>query len=310
MVPRVTHVGFNAGRFGERGDMDALHRRLEEQASLGVNVVELNAINLDVVSDCRIISYRLAALKAAVSEFDLRYTLHAPGSLNLMDREQKDLQQRAGLVCLDLAAECGADTVVIHPGRVAPDDWANCASACLAFERDQLAVLGDHARDLGVRIAYENMSPSAASLAGREFSYALDLSALARQLSELNHPVVDACLDVSHAQQGAYLQGFDVIAAAADLAPHVGHIHFSDSAGPPVSVDVADQGEHMFFGVGDMHAPPGFGRVDYDALARVLNIREKTTLITELHGNHYAHSKERCLASAREFAAQINSLNT
>lgn len=309
MMPRVTHVGFNAGRFGERGDMDALTRRLEQQAALGTNVVELNSINLDVVSNCRLIPYRLAAFKKTVSEFDFRYTLHAPGALNLMDKWQKDLQRSAGRASLELAAEGGADTVVIHPGRVPPAEWVKRSEEFLAFEREMLWGLGEYAKEIGVRIAYENMSPSPASLAGKEFSYALDLRALARQVGQVNHPSVVACIDVSHAQQGAYLQGFDVIEAAAELAPHVGHIHFSDSAGPPVSVDVADQGEYMFFGVGDMHAPPGFGEVDYERLAQVLKIREDSTLIIELHGNHYAHSKHESLAAARDFASRINALN-
>jgi sugar phosphate isomerase/epimerase len=118
-----------------------------------------------------------------------------------------------------------------------------------------------------------------------------------------------ACLDVSHAQQGALLRSFDLIEQAHALAPHVGHIHFSDSTGVPATMQWDNEGERLFFGIGDMHAPPGFGDIDFDRLADVMAIQDNTAIAIELKPNHYAHSRAVTLEAARGFADRVNGLN-
>ena len=105
------------------------------------------------------------------------------------------------------------------------------------------------------------------------------------------------------------LQGFDIYEQAEHLAPHVGHIHFSDSTGVPSTIQWDDEGERLFFGIGDMHAPPGFGAIDFDRLAKLLRIQENTAIVIELRSNHYGHSREQTLAAAKAFAETVNALN-
>ncbi|GAB4510867.1 MAG: sugar phosphate isomerase/epimerase [Roseibium sp.] len=305
MTGKVTHSGFNAAQFGLQGDLTALDRRIALQVEMGSEVCELAAVRLDVVSACRLLPDRLAELKAVLAKHDLRYTLHAPIAVNLMDEPHLDLQIRAARTSLELAAECAADVVVIHPGRVHPALWVDKSRALLKREQETLAALADRATELGVRIAYENMSPNRRIIAGTETSYALDLAALADQIAAVDHPALIACLDVSHAQQGAVLQGFDMYDQAAVLAPHVGHIHFSDSTGVPATIQWDNEGESLFFGIGDMHAPPGFGVIDRDRLAGVLAIREGTAIVIELKENHFGHSARQTLAEAKRFAGLI-----
>ena len=240
---------------------------------------------------------------------DIRYTLHAPIAVNLMDEPHIEHQERAANASLELAAECGAGIVVIHPGRVHPAIWVDASERLLVMERDLLQRLGERAYKLGVNIAYENMSPNRRIIAGTETSYALDLEALAKQLEAVDHPSVVACLDVSHAQQGALLRNFDIVEQSHVLAPYVGHIHFSDSTGVPATMQWDNEGERLFFGIGDMHAPPGFGDIDFDRLADVMTIKDGTAIAIELKPNHYAHSRAATLEAARGFADRVNRLN-
>ena len=309
MRNRISEVGFNAGAFGRQGDLDALDRRIGEQADMGADVCELFATHLDVVSACRLVPHRMAALKDVLGRHSIRYTLHAPIAVNLMDEPHLALQVRAAEASLELAAECGATIVVIHPGRVPPALWVDDADGLLARERETLAKLGDRAAALGIRIAYENMSPNRRIIAGEETSYAMDLIALADQIDALDHSAVVACLDVSHAQQGAGLRGFDLVEQTRHLAPHVGHIHFSDSTGVPSRIQWDEDAERLFFGIGDMHAPPGWGALDFDRLADVLAIRDETAIVIELKPSHYDHSRAETLAAARAFGERINGLN-
>lgn len=302
----VSHTGFNAGQFGTQGDLAALDRRIGTIVELGGDVCELAAVRLDVVSACRLLEDRLAALKTVLARHAIRYTLHAPIAVNLMDEPHLDLQIRAARASLELASECAADTVVIHPGRVHPALWADKARALLNREQDTLAKLADRAAELGVRIAYENMSPNRRIVGGTETSYALDLAALAAQLAAVGHTALVACLDVSHARQGAVLQGFDMYDQVKVLAPHVGHVHFSDSTGIPATIQWDNEGERLFFGVGDMHAPPGMGEIDFDRLAAGLTVQEGTAIIIELKENHFLHSAPQTLQGARMFAGALS----
>ncbi|WP_274427335.1 sugar phosphate isomerase/epimerase family protein [Chelativorans sp. YIM 93263] len=303
----ITHVGFNAADFGLSGDLDGLDHRIAEQVEMGATVCEIAAWRLDAVAACRLIPNRVSALKAVLQRHSIRYTMHAPIPVNLMDEAHFDLQYRAAEASLELASECNADTVVFHPGRVHPSVWVDRSRQLLSREAEALAMLGDRAASLGnVRIAYENMSPNRRIVAGTETSYALDLAALANQLRTVNHERIVACLDVSHAKQGAGLQGYDLFEQVGQLAPFVGHIHFSDSTGVPATMQWDNEGERLFYGVGDMHAPGGYGFIDFQRLAGVLSVREGTAVIIELRGNHYVHSGERVLEQAQDFASNVN----
>lgn len=304
MDTRVIAVGFNTGPTG--GDDNAVAAQLDRMLALGADGCELSASALDAVAACRLVPARVKALRAITRARPLSYSMHAPIPINLMNRTEPDLHRRAAAVSLELAAELGARDVVLHPGRARPEVWAHEADSLLAAERDVLADLAERALALGVRIAYENISPNPAVMAGAETSYSLDPTALARQIAAVGHPGLVACLDVSHAQQGAGLMGFDMIAACATLGPHIGHFHFSDSTGVPMRTPLKSEQEKTWFGVGDMHAPPGWGTIDFDALADALDVLPGCRMVIELKRNFHAHAAADTLAAARAFGARLN----
>lgn len=303
----MTHIiatGFNTGMVD--GDLSRLEARLAHMAEIGCTGAEISVVGLDAVVDCRLIPERVAELRAIMARHDLAYSLHAPIAINLMDEAHADIMARAAIVSMELAAETGAGVVVLHPGRVPPQTWIDRAAQLYSFELDQLSPIAERAAALGIRIAYENISPNPRVISGQETSYSLDPRALAAQLARLNHDAVMACLDISHAQQGAGLWGFDMIDACATLAPFIGHIHFSDSTGLPATFPTGSRTEQQFFGTGDMHAPKGYGRVDFEALAAALTVRPDTRVVIELKANFIAHAEARTLSDAMAFAKAVN----
>ena len=304
MTERIISCGFNTG--GIEGDFDRLAARLAHMESLGCTGAEITAVGLDAVVSCRMLPERVTQLKAIMARHDLAYSMHAPIAINLMDEAHADIMQRAAIVSMELAAETGAKAVVLHPGRVAPKAWIDRREALLQFEIDQLGPVADRAAELGVQIAYENISPNPRVIGGLETSYSLDPVQLAEQLGRLSHRAVMACLDISHAQQGAGLWGFDMLAACEALAPWVGHIHFSDSTGVPATFPAVHPSETAFFGTGDMHAPKGMGAVDFEALAARLARRPGTRVVIELKRNYLVHSEATTLADAQAFARAVN----
>lgn len=303
-MTRIISTGFNTGMAD--GDLGRLDARLAHMTQIGCTGAEITAVGLDAAVDCRLIPDRVAMLREIMARFDLAYSMHAPIAINLMDEAHADILQRAAMVSMELAAEIGAKVVVIHPGRVPPKDWVDRRAALYQFELDQLGPVADRAAELGVRIAYENISPNPRVIAGQETSYSLDPALLAEQLERLSHDAVMACLDISHAQQGAGLWGFDMIAACTALAPWIGHIHYSDSTGIPATFPTGSRNEQHFFGTGDMHAPKGYGRVDFEALASVLSVRADTRVVIEIKSNFIAHAETQTLADAQAFAKAVN----
>lgn len=299
----VIAVGFNTGAAG--GAVSTLEARLARLVALGCDGAEITAAGLDAVIACRLVPAQVAAVREVMARHDLAYSMHAPIAINLMDERHADLHLRAAMASLELAAAIGAAVVVLHPGRSAPADWAARPEALRAFELDRLGAAADRAQALGLRIAYENISPNPAVIAGAETSYSLDPAQLADQLDALRHPAVVACLDTGHALQGATLLGFDMLAACARLAPHVGHIHFNDATGLPATAPARTQEELHFLGLGDMHAPPGLGAVDFEALARALTVLPGTRVVIELKANFLAHAEAQTLAAARRFGAAL-----
>lgn len=299
----IIGVGFNTGMVG--GDLERLAARLAHMETIGCTGAEITAVGLDAVVNCRLIPDRVNQLRELLARHTLAYSMHAPIAINLMDQNHASIMIDAATASLQLAAEIGCQVVVLHPGRVAPKDWVDRQSELLKFEIDQLTKVADYASAMEIQIAYENISPNARVIAGLETSYSLDPLALAMQLNRLDHKAVMACLDISHAQQGAGLWGFDMVESCCELDPWIGHIHYSDSTGVPVTFPTGSRIEEQFFGVGDMHAPPGYGQVEFDRLASVLKVRQNTRIVIELTSNFLTHADVETLQKAQHFAANI-----
>lgn len=301
----IAGIGANLSESGP--DLDQVARRLDELGTLGADCAELYASSLAVVVAGRPVAARLEALRGICAARPLAYSLHAPIAINPMDREHAALHRRALGASVELAAGIGADLVVIHAGRTDPARWANQAASLLAFERDELRAYAALAAAAGVTLAVENISPNPAVIAGRETSYSLDPSALAAQLRGLGEDRIVGCLDVSHANQGAGLQGHDLLAGCAAMGPVTGHLHVSDTTGTPAPGWLAFPADMVFFGAGDMHAPLGTAGIDYDAVAAVLRPLPGSRAILELSSSVRPMLAD-SLARLRAFADGVNRL--
>jgi len=155
---RVIATGFNTGEV--EGSVASFAARLDHLAQIGCTGAEVSATGMDMVVACRLIPAQVAAVRAAMARHPLAYSMHAPIAINLMDRAHADLHRRAALVSMDLAAEIGAQVVVLHPGRCHPRDWLGGRDSLLAQERVAFARLADHGAGLFVMIAFVIISPN------------------------------------------------------------------------------------------------------------------------------------------------------
>lgn len=253
----ITAVGMTTADFANR--LTDLPGCLDRFEALGVDSVELSIGAFDLVLNTRVSAQRLAELKRICADRPFSYTMHGPVASRFTDRRQLRSQIDVCRAVLDISGEIGATAQVHHGGGVPYLDVEERESL-LAMERDALREVAPHAEACGVPLCVENIF-------GDETTWFASPAELAAQITAVDHPFIQATIDFSHGAINAGQRGFDFMESVATLAPLAGHLHIHDSFGKPLSWKPYTYGEHIMFGMGDIHLPPGWGGLDWDALA-------------------------------------------
>jgi sugar phosphate isomerase/epimerase len=254
---------------------------------------------LDLIVGGRVVPERRRRLEQICARRALHYTAHGVLTVNFMDEAHLALHKAVCQATLELCDAIGASVLAHHPGKV-PATRAAQLERLHALERDTLREMGDVAARCGVRIAVENLFVEDAH------SYTADPVRLAREIEAVDHPNVCGLLDFSHAYIMTQFRGLDFAEALAAFAPQVNHLHVHDSFGRPTSIQSFYRfAEQIAFGMGDLHLPPGWGDIPWDAVLPRLRLRPGTVLIVELAERHFAEL-DQCAVTARRFADMIN----
>ena len=203
--------------------------------------------------------HRLAEFNRICADRPFGYTLHGPIASRFTDRRHLTLQKDVCRAALDISGEIGATAQVHHAGS-GPNGDADEIVALLAMEREALSEMGHHAKGCGVLLCVENIF-------GDDRTWFASPAELAAQVRAVNHPNIRATIDFSHAAINAGVRGFDLMAELRELAPVAGHLHIHDSFGRPRTFEPYTYGEAVNFGLGDLHLPPGWGSIDWEAIA-------------------------------------------
>ncbi|MBX6762574.1 MAG: sugar phosphate isomerase/epimerase [Rubrobacteraceae bacterium] len=240
---------------------------------------------LGVILGGRLEETRVEEVRRVLLETGPSYTVHAPHRINLMssDPVERELHLEVLKSSVRFASEIGARVVVCHAGlRRNARDGGVSLDEQLEGERRALAEAGDLAQSLRVTIAVENTYPEPSLLRGDLYAYAVRPSALAAQLAVLDHPAVRMCLDVGHAAIAASAYGFDLVGECRAAAPMVHHVHLHDNFGVPDYHAEPLVSERWALGRGDLHLPPGRGRLPLSEVLRALEPRGGHTCCVEL----------------------------
>ncbi len=274
MSKRKFSIGYSLPNEDDYG-LTKLGPALDEAERLGVDYVEIALYATDLVANGRVLTDRLARVKALTSGRPFGYTLHGPLGLDLMDgSERAAMHKQVLLAQLEITAELGGVHYVAHAGKYAvaggnPD-------AAYARQRDALAEVASDAAARGITIAIENLF---ATELGREPPLP---SKLATEIASIDHPAIRGCLDFSHAFLETDRQGADFMAEAATLAPFAKHLHMHDSFGKLWPSPPSHRSERLAFGIGDLHLPLGLGSIPWDDLMERLVFPEGAIFILEL----------------------------
>jgi sugar phosphate isomerase/epimerase len=289
----IIGTGFNAG--SDNGEFDTLESDLRALAEIGCDTVELAVTSLDLIAGGRIILERMARLEALTKQFEFRYTVHGLVSSNFMEPVTLPHQLAAAKALVEVCDRIGARTLVQHGGCLRADDIFSRKAADLR-EREALAELGNFAQPYGVRICLENIFTTEPG------QYRQTPAEVAETVKAVNHPMVVALIDFSHAYIESTYRGLDFRAQLRAMAPVTGHLHVHDSFGRP-------QGfykpffpqENTAMGVGDLHMPLGWGDIAWEEIFAELTFLPDTVLMMEI-GRRYRAEQPASLERALRLA--------
>ncbi len=135
-------------------------------------------------------------------------------------------------------------------------------------EIERLKRIGEYAEKQGITVAVENIFRQ-----GTERTYRIDPCLLAEVIQAVGSSAVGICFDFGHAFLSAQEEGFSYTDAVRAVLPHLVHVHVHDNLGIPTSrrPGASEDGNgrqaswmRFVLGEGDLHLPPGWGRIPYD----------------------------------------------
>lgn len=259
---------------------------LDHLQKIGFGVVELSPEPFALIVNGALRRDALADFASILSNFDLRYSLHAPNRLNLAYDSRQALSLAIFENLLEICRGIGASRLVYHSGLQALDEARHGVRRKL-LSHDELRTgrqqeieafrrLGPLAADSGVVIGMENGDshlwehtlmaqfglPSSALL---DHHARLHTAPIVEQLEAINHPNVAMTLDVGHLYIAANDMGFDYLEAVEIAAPWVRHLHVNDNFGK-LDRGFDSESVRWVFGEADLHLPPGWGTVPYEEI--------------------------------------------
>lgn len=198
----------------------------------------------------------------ALDSYNVKLTVHAPLSDINLASHNKSIRRSSVMEVknsMDLAVECDADIVVVHPGSM-PIMGSKIENKIFKLNLESLNECSQHAHDLGVYMCVENM-PIIEGL-------------LYQDLNELNKLIEDVdaqmTLDVGHAHNSGFSTDSMLV------YDRIKHIHLSDNDG---SFD-----HHYAMGNGEINFKSlleGLKRIGYDDIL-VIEVRNPADVVMSL----------------------------
>lgn len=250
----IRGIGINVHSSRINGDLDLLDRDLAYFARIGFDYVEIPVHGVDGVIEGEVNYENTRKVAKILQKYNLRSTVHAPDPLNLEDENNFGLQKKVFSSSIDFTREIGAEVLVYHAGKVGKENPS--PEEVQKMEKKQEEALKDlarYAKEEKVKICIENEANS--------------IEEILSLVASVNMENVGITYDFGH----AFLyynwcgEGEEKFLTSIKKAlPYLKHIHIHDNFGRVNLASFKDLYiNRLPFGEGDLHMPPGMGKIPY-----------------------------------------------
>lgn len=257
----LNKIGLNIDSKRINGDLELLKRDLTLIERQGFDVAEIPVNGVDAIVNGVLRERPLKRIKEILDRFDLEYTVHAPGSLNLKDFRYPETHRKVFEACIQFTAKIGAERLVYHQGRLIRlgeeiEGPGITEEEAREIEIEELIELGKLAKTEGVLICVENIHSS--------------LTHLVRIVRDVGLKSVGITYDFAHSFINSKRIGYDFIKSIHLARPHIYHAHVNDNFGKGEAEVRIPYIEGMPMGIGDLHLPIGWGVIPYEEALRAM----------------------------------------
>ncbi|PLV57317.1 TIM barrel protein [Thermotoga sp. SG1] len=253
----IKGIGTNVDTRRVNGSIKRLVSELEFFKSIGFDYAEIPAAGLDVIARGRIIKKRLERVKEILSNYNFRYTVHAPDVINLK-RKTNPWHYKVMEAVIEFAGEINAEVIVYHYNEV---DHSIDVPERIQHRAEILALreLADLAKEKGIVIGVENVQHS--------------VSEVLELVKQVNHPNVKLTVDIGHLFILTSYRGLNFYEELKKGLPYAVELHVSDNFGESSQTyqQIPDVEAFRFvYGIGDLHLPIGEGDIPYNRVFKTI----------------------------------------
>jgi len=313
----IKGIGINIDSPTIDGDLDLFEKALGDFQDIGFDYVEIPVHGVDAIFKGRLNWLQTRLITDILKKFKLKYTVHGPNLLNLMDLNNFQLQKDIFKSGIEFTNAIGAEIFIYHSGKIPlqeeikgegirKNSFLKLPSPrkierLKKIEIKTLQELASLAKDLGVTIVIENISPdveeeSIWELSKRfnndetlppsvltpktpkptflreisKYNYGTKVEELVEQVKKIDRENVGITFDFGHAYLSSKYYHFKFLDSIKLALPYIKHVHIHDNFGKP-KVSYEEQDINLIqFGIGDLHMPVGWGVIPYNKIFRLL----------------------------------------
>jgi len=236
-------------------DPAVTRRYLDIFKNNGFDAVEICLDTWPLIIDGEICEPWVKYLESLVREFPFRYSAHIGRGLDLRDLRRREKHQEVLKASIDICARLGLSPLVLHYEVKSRDQEAE------RYFVEAHREAAKYAEQKDVLIVVENIEVEL-------------VEPVIELVAEINHPHLRMAFDTGHAFLAAHYFKFDFMDAFKKTLPYLAHLHLSDNTGIFEELRISDRpkydslpmGYRFEYGRGDIHLPPYFGKIPYDAI--------------------------------------------
>jgi sugar phosphate isomerase/epimerase len=246
------------------GNLQEFEKEITFYDSIGIKNIEIGIHGIDGIINGKVNDNIIKKALNILKNYNFIISIHCPDNLNLREQENIEKQKKVFTACLEASIKMHSRLIVYHLGRENEDNYNKIEPKKYSYltnkEIEYLSEFAEIAKSNSIQICVENNYDKKPP------------DELIEIINRINHPNVGICCDFGHAfisLNGDEEKFLDFVKMA---LPYLKHIHIHDNFGI-FSGEKDQESNYRFllpYGIGDLHMPPGMGRIPYNKVSPLL----------------------------------------